>query len=288
MKSIQRSSGFALLTVMGVMAVMTALAIALIEINLSNTRAAVWDSRSLQAEQLLNSGLRFAAVNIASQRSRVAVDATPVTELNYSTPIADVRVNISNEAGRIDLLSAPQELVVAVMNYAQASQADTDDLLRILASGKVPEWSPGAEIVGQEITRKNNRLRSLRTAIEQYPINRQRFWEVATIANGKATINADFAPAPVLTLIPNLSSAEQTHILNRRDNSLEAFRNENSIQSVISSDFTLVENEHLGGNVSSSYRIIASVDIGGQGYSREWIIKMVNRSNELFEISAVL
>ena len=105
------SSGFALLAVIGVMAIVMALTLSLAQVNLSNVKATMWDSRNQQAAYLLDSGLRYAALSIASPRIQVASNAIPKQKLVYKNPIAPVRLTIENEAGRIDLANSDTELL---------------------------------------------------------------------------------------------------------------------------------------------------------------------------------
>jgi type II secretory pathway component PulK len=271
------SQGFALLAVIGVMAIIMALTLSVAHINLRTVRAPTWESRNQRAEYLLDSGLRYAALSIASPRIYVSTNAVPKQNLVYPNPVAPVRLAIENEAGRIDLVHAEPELLESALRSAGAAENDLNRIkesLDALAFGEKEASLP-----------TKPKVRDVWMSLRDLPLDGEALWDVVTIGGTEAGVNAELASATVLALIPGLSSAQQQQILSRRDSA----ENQKYTESLIGLNRLLgkqFENKHFVDTVSSHYRIKAEVVIAGQRYSKTWIVKMLNQASKLFEITA--
>jgi len=115
MKRRATDSGFALFSIVLIVAIISVISLAMVNVYLSNTRAAVIDLQRIKADQLMDSGVNFAALSLASPRAKVSESAIPSTQLVYSEAGVDVIIDIQNEAGFIDLLSANRELLNSVL-----------------------------------------------------------------------------------------------------------------------------------------------------------------------------
>ena len=275
------SSGFALLAVIGVMAIVMALTLSLAQVNLSNVKATMWDSRNQQAAYLLDSGLRYAALSIASPRIQVASNAIPKQKLVYKNPIAPVRLTIENEAGRIDLANSDTELLASALRSVGVSESDLDGIQESLRRGI--QGLTFSEATPSSVTRL--KVRDVWSVLRALPIDSDMLWQVATIGNAETGVNPALASPAVLALVPGLSSAQQQHILASRDNESRGKRKESLIglNRLLAETF---ENKFFTGRVSSDYRIKAAVVVAGHEYSKTWIVKMVNQASQLFEITA--
>ena len=262
MNRIKSGSGFALFTVILLVAVISLISLAMVNVYLSNTRATSIDLQRIKADQLLDSGVRFAALSLASPRAKVSGSAIPAERLVYAAPDVDVVVEIQNEAGFIDLLSGDQVLIKAALLASGAVQSEVPELVSSIQL-----------LVSQQREAKYRALRELLLATS---IRTQELLSIATLHNGQEGVHPALAPEQVLALIPKLSKTQRDRIL--------AQRNAKKL-SLISNP---INNDHFSSTVSAYYRVNSSVVLEGQLYSRVQIIKMINQRGQLYEVQATL
>jgi len=258
-------SGFALFTVVLMVAIIGLISLATVNSYLGNTRATSLDVQRIKVEQLLDSGVRFAALSLASPRSKVFSSAIPSERLVYRAPSAKVLVNIENEAGFVDLLRADQALLESVLLSVGAPPSQLSDLISSIQS---LEYENGRQ--------KLLSYRALRALLAGTTIRHDELLSVATLHNGQKGVHPGLASENVLALVPRLSKAQRERIL--------ADRNDSS-PSLISNP---IGNEYFASNISAYYRISVSVVLQDQTYSRVQIIKMINQLGNLYEVQATL
>lgn len=247
------SHGLAMLTVVWVIAILSLISLAMMKAYLSNTEATQYEIESIKADFLMDAGLKFAALSIASPRANVVASAVPQPELKYSTGIGEVTIQISNEAGRIDLNSADPRLLE---NLFKANNLTIQkSLLNSLSANSY-----------RAIYEKHSDTPKLLNLIARY----------ATIHNGQTGVHPLLASEAVLEVVPDISNAQRQRLV--RERSLKQ-------KSIISSP---TRSEYLIDQVSAHYRISTQVSFGQQSYNRTQIIKMVNQGARLYEVVATL
>ncbi len=262
-----RASGFALFSVVFFVAIISLMSLAMTNSYLANTRATSLDVQRIKASQLLDSGVRFAALSLASPRAKVSGSAIPLARLVYASPDADVIVDVRNEAGFIDLLKADKELLSAALVASGASPADAPSLIESIQSLANPS------AVSESYAPSYRRLRGL---LADTSVDSQQLISVATLHNGRHGVHPDLASERVLTLVPKLSNAERRRILAKRSATATSL-----ISSPIDSDF-------FTSSISAYYRVNVSLELQGRTYSQTQVIKMVNRIGRLYEVQARL
>lgn len=262
----KRASGFAIFTVILLLAIVSLIGLATSNLYLTNTRATSVDLQQLRAQHLLDSGVRFAALSLASPRLKVTASATPSERIIYSSSVTDVVVEIQNEAGFIGLLN----------NHGEADK----ELLRsaLLASGAsrqgVAENIKSIKSLNQHGGKAS--YRKLRQLFKGGPVDTRALLSIASLHNQHGGVHPSVASADVLSLLPKLSKAQRERLL--------AARNNNS-PSLISNP---VESDYFISGISAYYRISASLLLDGQRYKRVQIIKMINQRGRLYEVEATL
>jgi hypothetical protein len=262
MTASKKSAGFALFAVIILMAIIGLISSAMVNVYLVNTRATSLDLQRIKAGKLLDSGVRFAALSLASPRAKVSASAVPSRELIYSAPDADVAISLKNESGFIDLISADTTLLKSVL---LANGAVQSDLPEVIESIKLMADSDDAIS-----------YRALRDILQGTAINVEGLVSVATLHNGKMGVNPALASERVLELVPKLSNAERNRLLSMRNDSRP---------SLISNP---IESVYFTSHISSYYRVAVSVLLNDQIYSKVQIIKMINQTGRLYQVVATL
>ncbi|MFT6406811.1 MAG: hypothetical protein ACJAQ6_000221 [Arenicella sp.] len=258
----QRVSGFAIFTVILLLAIVSLISIAMANLYLTNTRATGLDVQRLKAQHLLDSGVRFAALSLASPRTKLSASAIPSERIIYRSPEADVVVEIQNEAGFIGLLQAHKELLRPALLASGALPQDVAAIVESIQSLKKQNAAPS--------------YRKLRRLLRSSSIDMPALLSVATLHNGQSGVHPRVASADVLSLVPKLSKAQRERLL--------ATRNGRS-QSLISNP---VSNDFFSSTISAYYRVFTSVELEGQLYTRIEVIKMINQRGRLYELQAIL
>jgi len=257
-----RSSAFAIFTVIMLMAIISLISVAMTNLYLTNSRAASLDLEQLEARHLLDAGTRFAALSLASPRVDVSASAIPAARLVYSSPEADVIVEIQNEAGFIGLLTADKELLRSALVESGAPRQGVDTIIESLQALKTQGREPS--------------YRRLRELLRDRPIDTMALLSVASLHNKQQGVHPSVATKAVLSLVPKLSKAQRERLL--------ATRNDDS-PSLISSP---IESDYFTSTMSAYYRLTVSVELNGRLYTRVQIIKMTNQRGRLYEVQAIL
>jgi hypothetical protein len=258
----KRSSAFAIFTVIMLLAVISLISLAMTNLYLTNTRAASLDLQQLEAQHLIDAGTRFAALSLASPRAEVSGSAIPSERLVYSSPTADVLIEIQNEAGFIGLLTADKELLRSAVTASGASRQNVDAIIESFQSLKKQGSEPS--------------YRKLRQLLRDGPIDTQALLSVASLHNKQKGVHPSLATEAVLSLVPKLSKAQKERLL--------AERNDKS-PSLISNP---IKSDYFSSTISAYYRIKVSVELNDRLYTRVQIIKMINQKGRLYEVQAIL
>ncbi|MBL4672965.1 MAG: hypothetical protein JKX81_11955 [Arenicella sp.] len=259
MHDLRRSPFF---TVVMLLAVISLISLAMANLYLTNTRAASLDLQQLKAQHLLDAGTRFAALSLASPRAEVSGSAIPSERIIYSSPAADVLIEIQNEAGFIGLLTADRELLRSAVSASGASRQDVDAIIESFQALKK---------TGSETS-----YRKLRQLLSEGPIDTHALLSVASLHNSQKGVHPNVATATVLSLVPKLSKAQRERLL--------AARNDDS-PSLISNP---IESDYFTSTISAYYRISVSVELHDRLYTRVQIIKMINQRGRLYDVQAIL
>lgn len=275
---LNRNNGFALLSVVMLVAVISLMSLSLAKLVLTNTEATSVEHQRVKAEQLMIAGLRFAALSLASPRDKVSASAIPARNLTYSSPDADVLMKIENESGFIDLLSAEKALLEEALLTYGASKKELPTLLNLLAGLNSSEQRINAAepSINAKPNYRQKSYRRLRNALRSTTVKSSELLAVTTLHNGQKGIHPALASEQVLNLVPLLSKAERDRVLSQRDNDRPR---------LISNAVT---NTHFISRISPYYRIKCSVVLYEHVYTQTFIIKMTNQTGRLFEIQARL
>lgn len=271
LSQLRNRSGFALLSAMLFMAIISMLSVALVNVYLGNTLASGVELQRIKARQLLDASVRYAALSLASPRAEVSTSAIPSQRLVYSSPDVDVNVKIENESGFIDLLDADKSLLESVLMANGAANNELPEVLNLLQSLKNINSKP----------RSQPTYRQLRDVLQSTSVRTSSLMAVATLHNGQKGIHPELASEQVLALLPSLSKAELDRLLLQR----KLLQSKRKASSLINN---LVTNENFSSKISPYYRITSSVQLVEQRYSQVVIIKMTNQRGRLFDIQARL
>lgn len=262
MRAYKHSIGFALLSVVLLIAILSLSSLALVNLYLTNTRASSVELQRVKVEQLLNSGVRFAALSLASPRVKVSVSAVPKDTLIYASPETNVDITIKNEAGFIDLLRSDKALLESALLSNGVSNVNLKKVTSLIHSLKDSDTKLS--------------YRRLRERLQQTDVNTSALLNVVSLHNGQKGVNSSLATEQVLALIPKLSSTQRRRLLEQRNNKQPSLIN----NAVVSHHFTT--------DVSAYYRVTVSVVLYQKTYSRVQIIKMINQRGLLYEVQATL
>ena len=257
-----RTSGFAIFTVILLLAIISLISVAMTNLYLTNTRATSLDLQQLKAQHLLDAGVRFAALSLTSPRSHIAASAVPEERIVYRSPDVDVVIEIQNEAGFIDLWRADKELLKPALLASGALAQNIDTIIGAIRSLKEQDAAPN--------------YRRLRRLLRGSSIDVTTLLSITTLHNQQQGIHPSAASANVLSLVPKLFKAQRERLLaDRKDTSPSLSSNP------VSSDF-------FTSTLSAYYRISASVELHGQRYTRVQVIKIINQRGQLYKVQAIL
>jgi general secretion pathway protein K len=127
--------GMVLLTVLWAIALCSALAMATSTTFRSLVGIVGIDRERVQADALLTAGLEVAAGMVAAMGDAPLVARG--TTITLST--GQVRVNVSDEGGRIDIGRAPVELLTSLLRYVGAEDEDASDLAKRIVELRGPD-----------------------------------------------------------------------------------------------------------------------------------------------------
>lgn len=127
-------NGFALVAVLWLLALLTALATAAAVVSVSHRRAAERLAESVQADALCDSALRVELLRLFAPRTpgdQVLIGVSFVV----NAPEGDARITIERDSGKIDLNTAPSDLIYALF----AANGWSDAAAHSLAA-RITEW----------------------------------------------------------------------------------------------------------------------------------------------------
>ena len=253
------SNGFALFTVVWIAAILSVLSLTGLSEYRWNTIDTGADLQRIESDMLLNSGLRFAALNIASPRSEVLANGMASSQIIYRNPVANLNISIDNEAGMIDLRSADSHLLDELLKALKLSEADQRE-----AKNRLSENS-------QTLSHRN--LAAVFAGISRaYP----EILKYATLHSGSTGVNPTIASKEVLAMIPDLSAADRKRLIKQREaKSLSLFTSP-------------LQSNYFDQRLAAYYRIKIDAQIRNQNVSRSYIIRMRNQSDKIFELVATL
>src|SRR6516164_3420428 len=124
-----RQRGVVLVTVLWLIALLSALAITASITFRGFASVVALDRDRVQAEALLTGGVEAAVHTIGS------LDDAPLDEVETTVTLASgsVRTHLSDEGGRIDIGKAPVEVLAALFRYVGASVRDADAIALAIA-----------------------------------------------------------------------------------------------------------------------------------------------------------
>jgi general secretion pathway protein K len=222
-----RQRGVVLVTVLWLMALLSALAMAASITFRGFASVVALDRDRVQAEALLTGGIEAAAQTIDS------LGDAPLNEFETTITLAtgSVRTHLSDEGGRIDIGKAPVEVLAALFRSVGASEKDADEMALAIARWRNPDdtvggaadrpqapaASPGAPVKKANAALPFTDIRQLAlipgmaadwvTAIEP----------LATVY-GNETVNPLSAPAQVIAALPGVDPNSVQAFVQMRNN----------------------------------------------------------------------
>jgi general secretion pathway protein K len=218
--------GMILVTVLWMIALLSALAMAAAITFRGFAGIVALDRDRVQAEALLTSGLETAAHTAA------ILGDTSIDYLETTTALSTgaVRAQLSDEGGRIDIAKAPVEVIAGLLRVIGAPAPEADALAQTIAEWRRPAASdvygptgpPGAAAASANVPIIETELNPPFTDVRQLarvPGMRPE-WLAAiapfTTVYGSATINPLAAPAEVLAALPGVEASRTRAFLERR------------------------------------------------------------------------
>jgi len=257
-----REAGLALISTIWISAILGLLSVSALHSFSANTEAAQIDAVRVKHNLLHLAGVRYAALHLASNRRTVAPTATPASELVLELGATRIRLTIENEAGRIDLVRAPPNMLVQMLTDFDVPLTEAGALIERIQSMRSDEPSLS--------------YRSLRKMLAPYPNLYQRILRIISLHNGQAGVHPMIASESVLGVLPGLSRAEQQTLLTSQNSSLS---------SLVS---TPIDNAMFTTRISAFYRITTTISMGDTTRVRTEVIKMTNEPGVLYQRVAVL
>lgn len=139
-------AGFALVVVLCVLVLLTALVTYVSNMSMGERRLAQQYADSTQLTAAADGALRLTLLSIMNSqgdpKQRIAVSNT------MSLFGADVLVRVEHEAGRVDINAAPQSLIYAVFKAAGWQDDDAKKIAARIIDRRGSNWSSGAELTG--------------------------------------------------------------------------------------------------------------------------------------------
>jgi len=220
--------GIVLVTVLWMIALLSALAMAAAVSFRSFSGIVALDRDRVQADALLTAGLESAVGSI------VGLEDTPVDEIETTTVLStgSVRAHLSDEGGRIDIGKAPVEMLAGAFRVAGAPASVADDMAQAIAQwrkdveaarpGAVPAPPPNSAPAPPNSGGKKVESDQLFTDLRQLarvPGVKPQWVAAATplmTVYGSETVNPLTAPAEVLAALPGVDMGRATEFVQRR------------------------------------------------------------------------
>jgi len=225
-----RQRGVVLVTVLWLIALLSALAIAASITFRGFASVVALDRDRVQAEALLTGGIEAAVHTIDS------LGDAPLDELETTMTLAtgSVRTHLSDEGGRIDIGKAPVEVLAALFRSVGASVRDADAIASDIASLRNPTDAAGSAADRQQVSagppgapgvpvKKANAelpftdIRQLALIPGMAPDWVMAITPLATVY-GNETVNPLSAPAQVLAALPGVDPSRVQAFVQMRDN----------------------------------------------------------------------
>jgi general secretion pathway protein K len=221
-----RQRGVVLVTVLWLIALLSALAIAASITFRGFASVVALDRDRVQAEALLTGGIEAAVHTIGS------LGDAPLDELETTITLGSgsVRTHLSDEGGRIDIGKAPVEVLAALFRYVGASARDADAIAQAIARlrdpadagsaadrPQAPTVLPGAPAKKANAAPPFTDIRQLALIPGIAPEWVTAIEPMATVY-GNETVNPLSAPAQVIAALPGVDPSRVQAFLQMRDN----------------------------------------------------------------------
>lgn len=207
--------GLALVVALWVSLLLAAMASAFVLDTRSDAQISLNVVDAAQARALADGGVYLAIADLLADRSaqRWPHDGRP---LPVALPDGALEVSIQDEAGKVDLNAAPDELLLGLFAAVGIDGADADRLLDAIADWRDPDTLRrlnGAEdadyrAAGLSYGAKNApfaHVDELRMVLGVTPDIYRRLRPLVTVYSGQARIDPDTAPPGVLLALPGMS-----------------------------------------------------------------------------------
>jgi general secretion pathway protein K len=222
-----RQRGVVLVTVLWLIALLSALAIAASITFRGFASVVALDRDRVQAEALLTGGIEAAVHTIGS------LGDAPLDELETTITLGSgsVRTHLSDEGGRIDIGKAPVEVLAALFRSVGASVSDADAIAQAIARWRNPTDAAGgaadrphapAGLPGAPVQKANAALPF--TDVRQLALIPGMALEWVTAVEplatvyGNETVNPLSAPAQVIAALPGVDPSRVQAFVQMRDN----------------------------------------------------------------------
>jgi general secretion pathway protein K len=222
-----RQRGVVLVTVLWLIALLSALAITASITFRGFASVVALDRDRVQAEALLTGGVEAAVHTIGS------LDDAPLDEVETTVTLASgsVRTHLSDEGGRIDIGKAPVEVLAALFRSVGASGGDADAIALAIARWRnppdaaggpadrpqVPPGPPGAPIKKANAALPFTDVRQLALIPGMAPEWVTAIEPMVTVY-GNETVNPLSAPAQVIAALPGVDPSRAQAFVQMRTN----------------------------------------------------------------------
>lgn len=224
----KRQQGIALVAVLWILALLGIIAAGL----LRETRVETGLARNLvenaKAEMLADAGVQRAMLGLLDPNEETAWRADGAT---YEFRLGDgmVRLSVQDEAGKIDLNYAPDELLFALFVGVGLGADEADSLVDAIAAfrGRGDERRPAPAQDAEDIAAAlpqdaaHAPFGSVEDLLRISGLTRDIYELIApnvTVYSGSAEVDPASAPAAVLQVLPEMTSEQREEILARRQN----------------------------------------------------------------------
>ena len=239
-----RESGVVLIAVLWGTIVMATLAFALSTLVRTGTEELRARKEGTQAHFLAR-GAIYKATNIMGITAAKPEDAPfrpGQRELRWSEPGADIRVEVMDESGKLDVNAASEEVLQRLMMNLGENFADARAIVAAIEDWRDPDSDTrlgGAEenyylSLREPYRPANANFTSIRELLLVRGVTPELFWgryaiqrdgsvqhtlglaDCLTVNSGSAAVNINYAPMPVLLAIPQITSLEAGYIVEGR------------------------------------------------------------------------
>ena len=231
--------GFVLFTVLGILAILSTLMIAISINTRSVTKEVTYIRKTANFPALAKSGLELAAAKILAREEPKPLSGA----FSFSTASGSGAGTYRNLAGLVDLNSAPMELLSALMKSAFANEADSQELAALIIDWRddnqqreIDGQPEAADYAGTRNTRPKNApfqsLLELAQLPQMNPALLSSIFPRATVFSGKPTLHAALADPSVLL---HLNGLQPTTVSALRA-LVQSTGTSSSLQEIINSD----------------------------------------------------